>query len=66
MTGINMSDITNNYRFQRILIEAAQYRTLRQVFKADPAVTPKTAAIIRDVFIADRDDVAFIRENATA
>ena len=29
-----MNDITKNYRFQRILHEAAQYRTLRQIFEA--------------------------------
>jgi hypothetical protein len=61
-----MNDVSKHYRFQRILIEAAQYRTLRQVFKADPEVTPKTAAIIRDVFVADRDDISFLRECATA
>jgi hypothetical protein len=61
-----MNDVSKHYRFQRILIEAAQYRTLRQVFKADPEVTPKTAAIIREVFVADRDDISFLRECATA
>jgi hypothetical protein len=61
-----MNDVSKHYRFQRILIEAAQYRTLRQVFKADPEVTPKIAAIIRDVFVADRDDISFLRECATA
>ena len=30
-----MDDITKNYRFQRILHEAAQYRMLRQIFDAD-------------------------------
>jgi hypothetical protein len=35
-----MTDLTKHYRYQRILIEAAQYRTLRQVLKADPEVTP--------------------------
>jgi hypothetical protein len=30
----NMKDITNSARFQRILIEAAQYRVLRDIFEA--------------------------------
>ena len=29
-----MTDITDSPRFQRILLEAAQYRTLRSIFKA--------------------------------
>ena len=29
-----MTDITDSPRFQRILLEAAQYRTLRAIFKA--------------------------------
>ena len=29
-----MSDITNSANFQRILIEAAQYRVLRDIFEA--------------------------------
>jgi hypothetical protein len=57
-----MNDITKHYRFQRILVEAAQYRSLRQVFKADPEVTSQTAATIRDILAADRDDFAFIKE----
>jgi hypothetical protein len=61
-----MNDVTKHYRFQRILVEAAQYRTIRQVFKADPEVTPKTAALLRDVLAADRDDAAFIKEVASA
>ena len=57
-----MNDITKHYRFQRILVEAAQYRSLRQVFKADPEVNSKTAGIMRDILAADRDDFAFIKE----
>jgi hypothetical protein len=30
-----MDDITNHYRFQRILYEAAQYRVLRRIFDSD-------------------------------
>jgi len=29
-----MTDITDSPRFQRILLEAAQYRTLRSIFNA--------------------------------
>jgi hypothetical protein len=29
-----MSDITNSANFQRILLEAAQYRVLRDIFEA--------------------------------
>ena len=61
-----MTDLTKHYRYQRILIEAAQYRTLRQVFKADPEVTPRTAAILRNILVADRDDAAFMNEIARA
>jgi hypothetical protein len=59
-------DITKHYQFQRILIEAAQYRTLRSILKADPEVSPGTAAILRDILVADRDDAAFMNEIATA
>jgi hypothetical protein len=53
-----MSDLTKHYRYQRILIEAAQYRTLRQIFKADPEVTPRTAAILRDILVAFMNEIA--------
>ena len=61
-----MNDITKHYRFQRILVEAAQYRSLRQVFKADPEVNLKTAAIMRDILTADRDDFAFVKQAVSA
>jgi hypothetical protein len=61
-----MTDLTKHYRYQRILIEAAQYRTLRQIFKADPEVTPQTAAMLRNILTSDRDDAAFMNEAATA
>jgi hypothetical protein len=61
-----MNDITKHYRFQRILVEAAQYRAMRQVFRADPDVNLKTAAMMRDILAADRDDFAFVREAVTA
>ena len=59
-----MNDITKHYRFQRILVEAAQYRCLRQVFKADADVNSQTAAIMRNILAADRDDFAFVKEEA--
>jgi hypothetical protein len=61
-----MNDITKHYRFQRIMIEAAQYRMLREIFKTDPAVDVKTASLLRDIFASDRDDVAYFKKNATA
>ena len=40
-----MTDITNSPRFQRILLEAAQYRTLRSIFKAaDRRIPDATSA----------------------
>jgi hypothetical protein len=57
-----MNDITKHYRFQRILVEAAQYRSLRQVFNADPKVNSQTASLMRDILAADRDDFAFVKE----
>ena len=61
-----MNDITKHYRFQRILVEAAQYRSLCQVYRADPQVGSDTAAIMRDILAADRDDFAFVKEAAGA
>jgi hypothetical protein len=61
-----MNDITQNYRFQRILVEASQYRTLRQIFNADPKVSPQTAALLRDVLASYRDDAGFLHEVAAA
>lgn len=37
-------------------------KILRQVFKADPEVNLETAAIMRDILAADRDDFAFVKE----
>lgn len=51
-----MNDLTKNYRFQRILIEAAEYRLLRQVYESDPRITPKTAKLLRECFAAARRD----------
>lgn len=57
-----MSDPTVQYRYQRLLIEAAQYRTLRRIFKADPAISPPTANLIRGILGDDRDDAEFVHK----
>jgi hypothetical protein len=59
-----MNDITQHYRFQRILVEAAQFRVLHQIYEADPNVSPGTAALLRDCFRAYRDDPAALHEFA--
>jgi hypothetical protein len=59
-----MNDITQCYRFQRILVEASQYRVLPQIFESDPSVGPATAALLRDCFRTYRDDAADLREIA--
>jgi hypothetical protein len=53
-------------RLQRILAEAVQYRTLREVVKSDPQITPHTAALLRRAFNVDGGDAAFINEIAHA
>jgi hypothetical protein len=50
-------------RLQRIVAEAAQYRTLREVVKSDPQITPHTAALLRRALNVDNDDAAFINES---
>ena len=42
-----MDHIARYDRLQRIVAEAAQYRTLREVIKSDPQITPHTAALLR-------------------
>jgi hypothetical protein len=59
-----MNDITQNYRFQRILVEAAQYRTLRQIFRADPQVGPNTVKTLREIFAVERDDAEYLHKAA--
>lgn len=56
-----MRDLTQDYRFQRILIEAAQFRTLRAAYRADPS-GPVTTALLRETFSAHRDDPAILRD----
>ena len=45
-------------RAKRISIEAAQYRTLRHIFRSDPEIGPKTIKLLRDIFASERDDAA--------
>ena len=45
--------------------EAAQFRTLREVVKSDPQITPHTAALLRKGFNVDNNDAAFINALAT-
>jgi hypothetical protein len=59
-----MNDLTSNSRFQRIIAEAAEYRILQQIYRADPKIGPKTAALIRECFRAARDDPADLRKLA--
>ena len=61
-----MDNIARYDRLQRIVAEAAQYRTLREVVRFDPQIAPHTVALLRKVFQADRDDAAFVNEIATA
>jgi hypothetical protein len=41
---------------QSLMIEATQYRMLRDVFRRDPDIGPDSAAIMRDVFRAGGED----------
>jgi hypothetical protein len=60
------TDITRNSRFQRIIAEAAEYRILEQIYRADPEVGPQTAALFRECFRAARDDPAELRRLAAS
>jgi hypothetical protein len=57
-----MVDMTQHYRVQRLLVEAAQYRVLHQIHESDPNVSPKTAALLRDCFRICRDDAEALRD----
>ena len=59
-----MDRIARYDRLQRIVAEAAPFRTLREVVRSDPQITPHTAELLRKVFKVDRDDAAFINEIA--
>ena len=56
-----MSDITSNSRFQRIIAEAAEYRIFEQIYRNDPSVGPRAAALFRECFRTARDDSAELR-----
>ena len=60
------NDLTSNYRFQRIIAEAAEYRVLEQIYRSDPNVGPKTAALIRECFRAARNDPADLHSIANS
>jgi hypothetical protein len=60
-----MADITQSWRFSRILTESAQYRLLRSIYERDPAVGPRTAATLRACFAVYRDDASALRRIAT-
>ena len=57
-----MDRIARYDRLQRIVAETAQYRTLREVVRLDPQITPHTAELLRKAFSVDRDDSNFIRD----
>ena len=59
-----MSDITEHYRVQQILVEAAQYRTLRAIYASDPKVGPGTASLLRQCFAMHRHDPGDLHEIA--
>jgi hypothetical protein len=57
-----MVDMTQHYRVQRLLVEAAQYRVLHQIYESDPSVGPRTAALLRGCFRIYRDDAEALRD----
>jgi hypothetical protein len=59
-----MADITEHFRVQQILVEAAQYRTLRAIYASDPNVGPGTASLLRQCFAMHRDDAGDLHEFA--
>jgi hypothetical protein len=61
-----MNDITQSHYFQTILVDASQFRTLLQLYKADPEIGPSTAVLLRECFKAYRDDARALRKMAVA
>jgi hypothetical protein len=55
------TDITQHWRFQQLLLEAAQYQCLRQIFESDPKIGPATAELLARCFRGYRDDAAILR-----
>jgi hypothetical protein len=49
-----MADITNTWRFQRILVEAAQFRTMRQIIDADPKIGRRPPGYCADACVSPR------------
>jgi hypothetical protein len=41
---------------QNMMLEATQFRMLRDVFRRDPTIGPESAAIMRDVFRMGGED----------
>jgi hypothetical protein len=39
-------------QLQKMMLEATQFRILRDVFRHDPAIGPDAAALMRDIFVA--------------
>jgi hypothetical protein len=60
-----MGNIARHDRLQRIVAEAAQYRTLREVLRSDPQITPHTTDLLRKIFQIERDDAALMNESAS-
>jgi hypothetical protein len=59
-----MNDITQHFRFQRILVEAANWRTMCALLDSDPDLRPNIAALIREIRKRDCDDPRALREIA--
>jgi hypothetical protein len=59
-----MNDITQSHYFQSILVDASQYRTLYQLYRADPDIGPATAALLRECFKSYRNDAKTLRRMA--
>jgi hypothetical protein len=51
----------DNPNLSRILVEAALYRTVREIYNSDPGVGPHTATLLGDCFRSDRDDAALLQ-----
>jgi hypothetical protein len=47
--------INNSPRLRRILSASAKYKVLEDIYRNDPEVGPKTAAMLREAFRAAAD-----------
>jgi hypothetical protein len=62
---MTVEDFTRSCGFQRLLVEAAQFRLLRSVYESDPQIKPGTSALLRECFAAARrDDPGLMRSIA--